>query len=58
MTGHTAKVTLKKRGWTQQKAAKEIGVTFEHLNRCLNGHRESRRLMRAIESLPVKEAGK
>lgn len=40
------------KGWPQRDAAKEIGVTFEHLNRVLNGHRESSRLLDKLEALP------
>lgn len=52
MTRHTYKVTIKQRGWSQQAAAQQLGVTFEHLNRVLNGHRESRRLLESIQRLP------
>jgi hypothetical protein len=36
-------------------AAAALGVTFETLNRVLNGHRDSRRLLQAIASLPARE---
>ncbi len=36
---------------TQSWAAVELGVTFEHLNRVLNGHRKSRSLMRRYNEL-------
>ena len=57
MTRQAHKVTIKRRGWSQQKAAAFIGVSYEHLNRVLNGHRESRRLLAAIEALPERAAG-
>jgi len=50
-----AKKRLKKKGWSHRAAAAELGVTFEHLNRVLNGHRESARLIAAIEALPARE---
>jgi hypothetical protein len=36
---------------TQSWAAVELGVTFEHLNRVLNGHRASKSLSRRYEHL-------
>ena len=35
----------------QTQAAKKLGVTREHLNRVLRGHRQSRRLMAAFQKL-------
>ena len=35
----------------QTEAAKRLGVTREHLNRVLRGHRESRSLMKAYADL-------
>ena len=35
----------------QTAAAKKLGVTREHLNRVLRGHRQSRRLMNAWRKL-------
>ena len=61
MTSHrlkTAKKYLREAGWSQQAAAKYLGVTFEHLNRVLNGHRESLSLIEKIEKLPVKEVSR
>lgn len=46
---------LASKGWTQADAAKTLGVTFEHLNRVLNGHRESGRLLKDLETLPARE---
>jgi len=59
MTSHPRlnriKRSLAARGWTQQAAANEAGVTFEHLNRVLNGHRISERLLDKLQSLPARE---
>jgi len=49
------KRALKAKGWTQSEAAKEAAVTFEHLNRVLNGHRESASLIAKLEALPARE---
>lgn len=46
------KQQLKAKNWRQQDAALQLGVTFEHLNRVLNGHRESKRLLARISQLP------
>jgi transcriptional regulator with XRE-family HTH domain len=46
------KQSLKRKGWSHRTAARELGVSFEHLNRVLNGHRESRRLLTQITKLP------
>ncbi len=53
LTGEFAHLVehLKKVGISQRKAAPLLGVTFEHLNRCLNGHRTSRSLMERISKL-------
>jgi plasmid maintenance system antidote protein VapI len=54
-----AKSELKKKGWSNRRAAPVLGVTYPHLNKVLNGHRESRRLLRAVMALPQREeAGK
>lgn len=59
MTSHTKHDAIKRllaaKNWTQKEAAKECGVSTEHLNRVLNGHRESSRLMAQIEALPSQE---
>jgi lambda repressor-like predicted transcriptional regulator len=47
-----AKSELKKKGWSNRRAAPVLGVTYPHLNKVLNGHRESRRLLAAIAELP------
>jgi plasmid maintenance system antidote protein VapI len=36
---------------TQSRAAQMLGVTREHLNRVLRGHRQSRRLTQAFRQL-------
>ncbi len=53
ITRKRAKVTIKERGWSQRKVAPFLGVTHTHLNLVLNGKRESRRLLAAIEALPT-----
>lgn len=45
---------MSSKGWSQRSAAPKLGVTYEHLNRVLMGHRESRRLLRAILEMPEK----
>lgn len=47
-----ARRTLRIRGWTITAAAAAFGVRREHLSQVLNGHRQSRRLLREIEALP------
>ena len=46
------KTRLKAKGWTHRRAAEHLGLSFEHVNRVLNGHRESRRLLRELDALP------
>lgn len=59
MTSQAKRSQIKRRlavkGWTQQEAAKDLQVTFEHLNRVLNGHRVSKSLLAKIEDLPARE---
>ena len=50
-----AKTALRQSGWTHRATAVFLGVSFEHLNRVLNGHRESRRLLAAIACLPPRQ---
>lgn len=50
-----AKENLKAKGWSHRAAARELGVSFEHLNRVLNGHRESARLLIRMDRLPVRK---
>lgn len=56
----TAKEKLKANGWSHRTAARELGVSFEHLNRVLNGHRESRSLLARVAKLPkrIKQAAR
>ena len=63
MTAHTitkrnaavqaARNALRAKGWTQAAAAKVLGVTPIHLCYVLNGRRESRRVLTAIQALPA-----
>lgn len=46
---------LKKKGWSYRKAAPVLGVHFTHLDRVLQGARESRALLQRIEELPARE---
>lgn len=59
MTSQTRRAKIKRglaaKGLTQQEAAKALGVSFEHLNRVINGHRVSARLLNQIEALPARE---
>jgi hypothetical protein len=50
-----AKVTLKEKGWTYRTAAPALGITYQHLSYVLNGHRESRRVLAAIEAMPARQ---
>jgi transcriptional regulator with XRE-family HTH domain len=50
-TGEQAKVTLKTRGWSYRRAARRLGVTYQHISYCLNGQRQSRRLLEAIAGI-------
>lgn len=47
-----ARNTLRRKGWKQAEAAIHLGVSAVHLNYVLNGRRESKRLLRAIDRLP------
>jgi len=51
VTRHTAKRKLKDLGLTVSGAAIRLGVSREHLSRVLNGRRDSRRILDAIESI-------
>lgn len=42
---------LKERGWTQEAAALEAGVTQGHLNHVLHGKRHSRTLVRRLREI-------
>lgn len=47
-----ARNALRRKGWRQAEVARLLGVTPVHLSYVLNGRRQSRRLLRAIASLP------
>ncbi len=47
-----ARNKLRGRGWTIVACAERIGVTRHHLSLVLNGKRQSRRILKAIEELP------
>jgi transcriptional regulator with XRE-family HTH domain len=51
MTRQEIKASLKSVGITQESAARAAGVGFEQVNRVLNGHRESRRLLAKLEAM-------
>lgn len=48
-----ARNALRAKGWTQAAAAQELGITPIHLCYVLNGRRESRRVLTAIQALPA-----
>jgi hypothetical protein len=48
-----ARNALRAKGWTQAAAAQVLGVTPIHLCYVLNGRRESRRVLTAIQHLPT-----
>ena len=50
---YKVKATLKAKGWTHETAADRVGVHRVYLTTVLNGHRNSRRLLAAIASLPI-----
>lgn len=52
LTRQQAKDKLKTLGWSYRTVAPVLGVRHEHLSHVLNGHRESRRILRAIGELP------
>lgn len=47
-----ARNTLRRKGWKQAEAARALGVSSVHLCYVLNGRRESKRLLAAINRLP------
>lgn len=57
MTRHNQKTLAARKGnnkpLSQGHAAKQLGVSREHLNRVLNGHRQSRRLLAKLANLNV-----
>jgi len=48
-----AKAILKARGWTYRTAGPHLGVSHPHLSEVLNGHRQSKRLLAAIATIPI-----
>lgn len=48
---------LRKKGYSLRTAAPLLGVHFGHLHQVLQGRRESRRLIRAVEALPTIKKG-
>jgi transcriptional regulator with XRE-family HTH domain len=50
-TGERAKHKLKQLGWSYRAVAPVLGITYQHLSEVLNGHRDSRRILREIERL-------
>lgn len=47
-----ARNALRRKGWTQAEVANLLGITRIHLCYVLNGRRESRRVLAAIQDLP------
>lgn len=47
-----ARNDLRRKGWSHREAAARLGVSTYHLSLVLNGRRESRRILKAIEELP------
>lgn len=57
-TRESIKRQLKRKGWTYRAAAPRIGVTYQHLSEVLNGHRQSRRVIKALCALEHSEVAK
>ena len=55
MECRATKNSLKRKGYTQAEAAERLGVSRAHLNRVLNGERQSAALMAKIEALPQRK---
>lgn len=47
-----ARLTLRRKGWSHETAATQLGVSRVHLTFVLNGRRVSRRILEAIKELP------
>jgi len=45
---------LKQKGWSYRAAARHLNRSYQHLSDVLNGHRQSRSLLRAIAALPAR----
>lgn len=46
-----ARNQLRRKGWSHETAASQLGVTRVHLTLVLNGRRESRRILKGIQEL-------
>ncbi len=51
-TRESLKRELKKKGYTYRTAATKLDRAYQHLSEVLNGHRQSRTLLRRIAALP------
>jgi plasmid maintenance system antidote protein VapI len=51
ITREQAKEILKQRGWQYRTVAPILGCSYQHLSEVLNGHRNSFRILREIETL-------
>ena len=49
-----AREVLSIKGWSQRSAAPALGVSYQHLNMVLRGHRGSRRILEDIHHLPLR----
>ena len=49
------KAMLRDKGWSLRAAAPHLGVSHIHLHYVLNGVRQSRRLLSAVEALPNRD---
>mgnify|MGYP003894401437 CR=1 FL=1 len=47
-----ARNDLRRKGWSQAEAARELGVSSVHLCYVLTGRRNSKRILTAIHNLP------
>jgi transcriptional regulator with XRE-family HTH domain len=47
-----ARNTLRRKGWSHKEAAERLSVSTYHLSLVLNGHRQSRRILNAIQEFP------
>lgn len=52
LTRERAKASLKRKGWSNRRAASLLEVSFQHLSYVLNGRRESESLLARIDDLP------
>lgn len=57
LTAHSRhKRMLAAKGWSYRTAAPVLGVHWTHLNRVLQGERQSAALLKRIEAMPKREA--